>query len=46
MLSSFFFHQFKWVLQKKATQVLYLHIALKKQIIVDDFHEKQEQVYL
>ncbi|XP_057538983.1 phospholipase D zeta 1-like isoform X2 [Amaranthus tricolor] len=35
---------FKWVLQKKATQVLYLHIALKKQIIVDDFHEKQEQV--
>ncbi|KAL2941082.1 Phospholipase D zeta 1 [Bienertia sinuspersici] len=36
--------QFKWLLQKKATQVLSLHISLKKRAIIEEFHEKQEQV--
>ncbi|XP_012851481.1 PREDICTED: phospholipase D p1-like, partial [Erythranthe guttata] len=35
---------FKWQLLKKASQVIYLHIALKKRAIIEDFHEKQEQV--
>lgn len=29
---------------KKASQVLYLHFALKKRAIIEEFHEKQEQV--
>lgn len=36
--------QFKWQLVKKASQVLYLHLAVKKRVIIDEFHEKQEQV--
>ncbi|KAK6911613.1 Phospholipase D/Transphosphatidylase [Dillenia turbinata] len=38
------YKQFRWCLQKKATQVLYLHFALKKRAIIEEFHEKQEQV--
>lgn len=29
---------------KKASQVIYLHLALKKRAIIEEFHEKQEQV--
>ncbi|XVE89606.1 hypothetical protein DITRI_Ditri20bG0009200 [Diplodiscus trichospermus] len=36
--------EFKWRLRKKASQVLYLHFALKKRAIIEEFHEKQEQV--
>ncbi|CAL9003314.1 unnamed protein product [Prunus brigantina] len=35
---------FKWRLLKKASQVLYLHFALRKRAIIEEFHEKQEQV--
>ncbi|CAI0404922.1 unnamed protein product [Linum tenue] len=35
---------FKWVLVKKASQVLYLHFALKKRALIQELHEKQEQV--
>ncbi|KAF6141253.1 hypothetical protein GIB67_024337 [Kingdonia uniflora] len=35
---------FKWRLLKKASQVIYLHFALKKRAIIEEFHEKQEQV--
>ncbi|KAJ7973311.1 Phospholipase [Quillaja saponaria] len=38
------YKQFKWCLLKKASQVLYLHFALKKRAIVEELHEKQEQV--
>ncbi|KAL4588394.1 hypothetical protein LXL04_001278 [Taraxacum kok-saghyz] len=38
------YKQFKWCLVKKASQVIYLHFALKKRAIVEEFHEKQEQV--
>ncbi|KAM2713038.1 hypothetical protein EV1_032963 [Malus domestica] len=38
------FGMFKWQLLKKASQVLYLHFALKKRAIIEEFHEKQEQV--
>ncbi|KAK8689373.1 hypothetical protein V6N13_088094 [Hibiscus sabdariffa] len=38
------YKQFKWRLLKKASQVLYLHFALKKRAIIEEFHEKQEQV--
>lgn len=38
------YKQFKWQLQKKASQVIYLHFALKKRAIIEEFHEKQEQV--
>lgn len=31
---------------KKASQVLYLHFALKKRAFIEDIHEKQEQVCL
>ncbi|KAG5549071.1 hypothetical protein RHGRI_014441 [Rhododendron griersonianum] len=37
------FIQFKWRLLKKASQVIYLHFALKKRAIIEEFHEKQEQ---
>ncbi|KAK2637963.1 hypothetical protein Ddye_025758 [Dipteronia dyeriana] len=40
----FHYKQFKWRLVKKASQVLYLHFAVKKRVIIDEFHEKQEQV--
>ncbi|GFP79138.1 phospholipase d p1 [Phtheirospermum japonicum] len=38
------YKQFKWQLLKKASQVIYLHFALKKRAIIEEFHEKQEQV--
>lgn len=38
------YKQFKWCLVKKASQVIYLHLALKKRAIIEEFHEKQEQV--
>ncbi|GJT65663.1 phospholipase D zeta 1-like protein [Tanacetum coccineum] len=38
------YKQFKWCLQKKASQVIYLHFALKKRALADEIHEKQEQV--
>ncbi|CAK9166850.1 unnamed protein product [Ilex paraguariensis] len=34
---------FTWRLLKKASQVIYLHFALKKRAIIEEFHEKQEQ---
>lgn len=36
--------QFKWRLKKRASQVLYLHFALKKRAFMEEIHEKQEQV--
>ncbi|GAB4855615.1 Phospholipase D zeta 1 [Ancistrocladus abbreviatus] len=38
------YRQFKWCLQKKASQVIYLHLALKKRALIEEFQEKQEQV--
>ncbi|GAB4835774.1 Phospholipase D zeta 1 [Ancistrocladus abbreviatus] len=38
------YRQFKWCLQKKASQVIYLHLALKKRTLIEEFQEKQEQV--
>ncbi|KZV19469.1 phospholipase D p1 [Dorcoceras hygrometricum] len=38
------YKQFKWHLLKKASQVIYLHLALKKRAIFEELHEKQEQV--
>ncbi|KAL9378910.1 hypothetical protein Peur_027392 [Populus x canadensis] len=38
------YKQFKWQLLKKASQVLYLHFALKKRALIEELHEKQEQV--
>ncbi|KAG8363867.1 hypothetical protein BUALT_Bualt19G0067200 [Buddleja alternifolia] len=38
------YKQFKWCLLKKASQVIYLHLALKKRAIIAELHEKQEQV--
>lgn len=40
----FQYKQFKWQLRKKASQVIYLHLALKKRALIEEFHEKQEQV--
>ncbi|XLR18905.1 hypothetical protein HN51_065583 [Arachis hypogaea] len=37
-------HRFKWELVKKASQVFYLHFALKKRAFFEEIHEKQEQV--
>ncbi|KAI3923866.1 hypothetical protein MKW92_011730 [Papaver armeniacum] len=37
------YKQFKWRLLKKAPQVIYLHLQLKKRAIIEEFHEKQEQ---
>jgi len=39
-----FAFQFKWELMKKAHQVFILHFALKKRAIIEEIHEKQEQV--
>ncbi|XP_060219291.1 phospholipase D zeta 1-like isoform X3 [Lycium barbarum] len=36
--------QFKWRLLKKASQVIYLHFALRKRAIIEELQEKQEQV--
>ncbi|WCJ26915.1 phospholipase D P1 [Euphorbia peplus] len=38
------YKEFKWELLKKASQVLYLHFALKRRLFVEELHEKQEQV--
>lgn len=38
------YKQFKWQLVKKASQVFYLHFALKKRAFFEEIHEKQEQV--
>ncbi|XP_020209202.1 phospholipase D zeta 1 isoform X1 [Cajanus cajan] len=38
------YKQFKWRLLKKASQVLYLQFALRKRAIIEDFHDKHEQV--
>ncbi|XP_052155891.1 phospholipase D zeta 1-like [Oryza glaberrima] len=38
------YKQFRWRLYKKASQVLYLHFALKRREFLEEFHEKQEQV--
>uniref|UniRef100_A0A2N9IVF7 Phospholipase n=1 Tax=Fagus sylvatica TaxID=28930 RepID=A0A2N9IVF7_FAGSY len=35
---------FKWSLVKKASQVLYLHFALKKRALIEELYGKQEQV--
>ncbi|XP_020267613.1 phospholipase D zeta 1-like isoform X2 [Asparagus officinalis] len=40
----FQYKQFKWRLLKKASQVIYLHFALKKRAFVEELHEKQEHV--
>lgn len=40
----FQYKQFKWQLLKKPSQVFYLHFALKKRAIIEELHEKQEQV--
>ncbi|XAR57043.1 Phospholipase D [Bertholletia excelsa] len=40
----FRYKQFKWQLVKKASQVFYLHFALKRRTFVEEIHEKQEQV--
>ncbi|XP_042018601.1 phospholipase D zeta 1-like isoform X2 [Salvia splendens] len=40
----FQYKQFKWQLMKKASQVFYLHFALKKRKFIEEIHEKQEQV--
>ncbi|XP_057957656.1 phospholipase D zeta 1 isoform X3 [Malania oleifera] len=40
----FQYKQFKWCLQKKASQVFYLHFALKKRVFIEEIQEKQEQV--
>ncbi|EPS61308.1 hypothetical protein M569_13489, partial [Genlisea aurea] len=38
------YKQYKWQVCKKASQVIYLHLALKKRSFVEEFHEKQEQI--
>lgn len=38
------YKQFKWRLQKKASQVMYLHFTLKKRAIIEEIHEKQDKV--
>ncbi|XP_009417749.2 phospholipase D zeta 1 isoform X1 [Musa acuminata AAA Group] len=40
----FQYKQFRWHLLKKASQVLYLHLALKKRAFLEELHDKQEQV--
>ncbi|KAF7837786.1 phospholipase D zeta 1 isoform X1 [Senna tora] len=40
----FQYKQFKWQLVKKASQVIYLHFALKRRAFIEEIHEKQEQV--
>ncbi|GKV31430.1 hypothetical protein SLEP1_g40117 [Rubroshorea leprosula] len=40
----FRYKQFKWHLVKKAPHVFYLHFALKKRLLFEEIHEKQEQV--
>ncbi|URD81116.1 phospholipase d, partial [Musa troglodytarum] len=42
-MSSSFSGWFKWRLVKKASQVLYLHLTLKKHAFIEELHEKPEQ---
>lgn len=39
----FQYKQFKWQLVKKASHLFYLHFALKKRLLFEEIHEKQEQ---
>ncbi|THU47396.1 hypothetical protein C4D60_Mb09t15040 [Musa balbisiana] len=41
----FQYKQFRWHLLKKASQVLYLHLALKKRAFLEELHDKQEQCF-
>jgi len=38
------YKQFTWRLERKATQLLFLHLALKKRALLEDIQEKQEQI--
>ena len=38
------YKQFIWRLERKATQLLFLHLALKKRALLEDIQEKQEQI--
>ncbi|QCE07301.1 phospholipase D [Vigna unguiculata] len=38
------FFLFKWLLVKKASQLLYLQFCLRKRAIIEDFHDRQEQL--
>ncbi|KAK7392049.1 hypothetical protein VNO78_20475 [Psophocarpus tetragonolobus] len=38
------YKQFKWRLVKKASQLLYLQFCLRKRALIEDFHDKQEQL--
>ncbi|KAG0590254.1 hypothetical protein KC19_1G084700 [Ceratodon purpureus] len=38
------YKQFTWRLERKATQLLFLHLALKKRVLLEDIQEKQEQI--
>lgn len=38
------YKQFKWQIEKKASQVIYLHFSLRKRMLIEELHEKQEQV--
>ncbi|CAM8993160.1 unnamed protein product [Rhodiola kirilowii] len=40
----FQYKQFKWCLEKKAAQVMFLHFALKKRAFIEEIFEKQDQV--
>lgn len=38
------YKQFTWRLERKATQLLFLHLALKKRVLLEEIQEKQEQI--
>ncbi|XP_016172953.1 phospholipase D zeta 2 [Arachis ipaensis] len=38
------YKQFKWRLHKRAAQVLYLQFALRKRVLIEQLHDKQEQI--
>ncbi|XP_024392691.1 phospholipase D zeta 1 [Physcomitrium patens] len=38
------YKQFTWRLERKATQLLFLHLALKKRALLEDIQERQEQI--
>ncbi|KAK7356116.1 hypothetical protein VNO80_15382 [Phaseolus coccineus] len=38
------YKQFNWRLVKKASQLLYLQFCLRKRAIIEDFHDRQEQL--
>ncbi|KAL4288562.1 hypothetical protein AHAS_Ahas19G0298600 [Arachis hypogaea] len=43
-LTSICFAQFKWHLRKKAARVIYLQFALQKHALIEQLHDKQEQI--